>query len=384
MKDFDLQKEIEMLIGSKREDDYWDFKEKHHSNKANLIHDILCMANNRADSDAFIVYGIADSNYNVVGVENDENRRNQQNIIDILKSKKFISGIRPRIEMRTFKIENHEVDVLTIKNSTDTPYFLTENFKDSGRIVYAHHIYTRVGDTNTDIDKSADINNIEYLWKKRFLLNRSPFEQIIKRLENKKEWKRYEDTYFNIYNPEFTITLEEDDKNLTPEFYSYAMMNETTLFQILNVNYFGTKLFTRQAVALDGGRYLTPIPEWGFLHFGKNKLRPDFALKYFIKKDPVYKLNVFLYNEDDGEEQCARDRLFEVVLLFVDNTEHEMFMEYVHLNHNDLLEKIETFGDDYSWIESENKIKDRQRLKTGQALKLMLNEYRTKVAKESL
>jgi hypothetical protein len=245
LKDFDLQKEIEMLIGSKREDDYWDFKEKHHSNKANLIHDILCMANNRADSDAFIVYGIADSNYNVVGVENDENRRNQQNIIDILKSKKFISGIRPRIEMRTFKIENHEVDVLTIKNSTDTPYFLTENFKDSGRIVYAHHIYTRVGDTNTDIDKSADINNIEYLWKKRFLLNRSPFEQIIKRLENKKEWKRYEDTYFNIYNPEFTITLEEDDKNLTPEFYSYAMMNETTLFQILNANYFGTKLFTR-------------------------------------------------------------------------------------------------------------------------------------------
>ena len=29
-------------------------------------------------------------------------------------------------------------------------------------------LYTRIGDTNTDIDKSADINHIEYLWKKRF------------------------------------------------------------------------------------------------------------------------------------------------------------------------------------------------------------------------
>ncbi|MFC5528383.1 ATP-binding protein [Cohnella yongneupensis] len=157
MRSIDLEDEIKALILSKREDDYWDFKEKHHSNKANLLHDIICMANNRVDRDACIIFGISDGTFDIVGVENDENRRNQQQMIDFLKSKRFVSGIRPRVEMRTLRIANHEVDILIIKNSTDTPYFLTEDFSDNGRKVRANHIYTRVGDTNTDIDKSADI-----------------------------------------------------------------------------------------------------------------------------------------------------------------------------------------------------------------------------------
>ena len=127
--------------------------------------------------------------------------------IDFLKSQKFVSGIRPRVEMRTLQLAGHEVDVLIVKNSTDTPYFLTDRYSDGSRTVRANHIYTRVGDTKTDIDKNADINNIEYLWKKRFLLTRSPFEQIMKRLENKNEWKQDEDTYYNIYNPELQLHL---------------------------------------------------------------------------------------------------------------------------------------------------------------------------------
>lgn len=202
---YELEEEIMMLIDSKREDDYWDFKQQHHTNKADLLLDIICMANNRVDRDAYIIFGIADKTFEVIGVENDENRKNQQNIIDFLKSKSFVSGIRPRVELRILMLVGHEVDVLIIKNSTDTPYFLTDRYSDGSKTVRANHIYTRVGDTNTDIDKSADINNIEYLWKKRFLLTRSPFEQIIKRLEKKDEWKSDEYVYYNVVNPEFTI-----------------------------------------------------------------------------------------------------------------------------------------------------------------------------------
>ncbi len=369
-----------MLINSKREDDYWDFKEKHHANKANLLHDIICMANNRADRDAYIIYGIADKSFQVVGVENDENRRTQQNIIDIIKSKKFSAGIRPRIELRTLTIEGLEVDVLTVKNSTDTPYFLLESFTDNKRTVRAHHIYTRIGDTNTDIDKSADINIIEYLWKKRFLLTRSPFEQLIKRLENKSEWNQDGYTYFNIYNPEYTITIDDDHEDLSPEFYCYAMTNEKAVFQSISVNYFGTKLYGTQAVVLDGGRYSTPVPEWGFLHFDKYKIDSHYALKYFTKNDPSFKLNEFLYDDKNGEERDARRRLFEVVLLFEDVNEKEKFMEYVQLNPNDFTKKFKAFEGEYSWIETHNQRKDEQivsRLKVGKALNQMLAEYRS-------
>ncbi|WP_337018387.1 ATP-binding protein [Oceanobacillus massiliensis] len=163
---YDLLVKIELLIASKREGDFWDFKEKHHSNKADLLHDIICMANNRADKDGYIIFGVSDD-YEIKGTENDENRRNQQGIIDFLKSKKFSGGIRPTIEMKTLDFYDKQVDVLIIKNSTDTPFFILDDYSDKKRKVRANAIYTRTGDVNTDIDKSADINHIEYLWKKR-------------------------------------------------------------------------------------------------------------------------------------------------------------------------------------------------------------------------
>lgn len=373
--------EILRLIDSRREDDYWDFKAKHHSNKANLLHDIICMANNRVDRDAYIIFGIADGTCEVVGVEVDENRRNQQNIIDFLKSKKFVSGIRPRIEMRTLRMERHEIDVLIIKNSTDTPYFLSDSFTDTNRTVRANHIYTRVGDTNTDIDISADINNIEYLWKKRFLLTRSPFEQVIKRLDNKDEWKNDEYVYYNIYNPEFTITIEDINEGpiLIPEFYSYALTNESTMYQMLSIKYFGTQLYGKQIVILDGGRFTTPTPEWEYLFFGEHRINADYALKYLIRDSPSYKLNEFLYDEDNHEQGYARRRFFEVVLLFDDNLEKEAFLEYVHFHKNKFLEKLKSLDGEYSWIESNTKRQEEQvviRLKTGKVLNQMLKEFR--------
>lgn len=75
-----LQHEIEMLIDSKREDEYWDFKLEHHDNKANLLYDIIFMSNNRAARDAYIIYGVEDYSYKIKGVEDNTNRRNQQNI----------------------------------------------------------------------------------------------------------------------------------------------------------------------------------------------------------------------------------------------------------------------------------------------------------------
>ncbi|WP_431810640.1 ATP-binding protein [Lysinibacillus capsici] len=86
--------EIIDLISLKREGDYWDFKEKHHTKKVDLLHDIICMANNRADRDGYIIFGISDE-FEIVGVVNEEERRNQQGIIDFLKYQKFAGGIRP-------------------------------------------------------------------------------------------------------------------------------------------------------------------------------------------------------------------------------------------------------------------------------------------------
>ena len=94
MNNLDLREEILMLIQTKHEGEYWDFKEKYHINAANLLHDIICMANNVVDRDSYIIFGIRNQTFEIVGVKNDENRRNQQQMIDFLKHKKFSAGIR--------------------------------------------------------------------------------------------------------------------------------------------------------------------------------------------------------------------------------------------------------------------------------------------------
>ena len=118
----DLTAIIEELIQSRREDEWWDFKREHHHDKADLVHDITCMSNSRANRDAYIIFGIEDKTFTIIGVENDTNRRNQQGIVDILRSVSYAGSVRPRIELRTIILEQHEVDVLIVKNTYDVPY----------------------------------------------------------------------------------------------------------------------------------------------------------------------------------------------------------------------------------------------------------------------
>jgi predicted HTH transcriptional regulator len=108
---------IEKLIKKEREDDWWGFKQQHHSDKAELVHNIICMANNRANRDSYIIFGIADNTFDIIDVQEDSNRRNQQGIIDILRNIKFAGSVRPRIELRTLIIEQKEIDVLIIRNA---------------------------------------------------------------------------------------------------------------------------------------------------------------------------------------------------------------------------------------------------------------------------
>ena len=96
MESFDqkrtLKNTISELISLRQEGGYWDFKKQWYgnNNKTDLLHDIICMANNLENCDAYIVIGVDEENdYSIVDTKNDANRRNTQNIVDFLKDKKF-------------------------------------------------------------------------------------------------------------------------------------------------------------------------------------------------------------------------------------------------------------------------------------------------------
>lgn len=60
---------LEQLIEHGYENDCLDFKEQFHENKAELLHDILCLANNTQFQNAYILFGIDDKRV-TTGVEN--------------------------------------------------------------------------------------------------------------------------------------------------------------------------------------------------------------------------------------------------------------------------------------------------------------------------
>nr|WP_250318307.1 RNA-binding domain-containing protein [Streptococcus lutetiensis] len=79
----DLEDEISYLIELHQEGEYWDFKRQWYdsSKSADLLHDIICMANNLANHDAYIIIGLDDANFSLYDVIADQNRRNTQKLL---------------------------------------------------------------------------------------------------------------------------------------------------------------------------------------------------------------------------------------------------------------------------------------------------------------
>ena len=81
---------IESFINKGYEGSHWDFKQNWHNDNADLLKDIICMANNTTTDmqDGYIIFGI-DNTLNIIGVSTDSNLKNQENVIEFLiKSKK--------------------------------------------------------------------------------------------------------------------------------------------------------------------------------------------------------------------------------------------------------------------------------------------------------
>lgn len=266
-----LRSEILDLISLGTEGEYWDFKEKWHSNNADLLHDIICMANNLANHDAYLIFGVSDSKspngVQICGVHNDY-RKSQQNVIDFLKDKSFAGGIRPIVYVHTLDIDNAETDALVIRNTVHTPFYLTNAYNDGKECVRAGHIYTRIGDTNTPKIQFADPDKVEYLWRKHFGLDLSIMERLLLLLDEPDKWVgdlRNGDRMYHSLYPEFQICIEEMDEdysdnsivdNLTDHF-----VDKSFKARLISIVYHSTVLYSETVLYLDGYRHLIPFPD---------------------------------------------------------------------------------------------------------------------------
>jgi len=324
--------EIIKLIALKQEGEYWDFKKEWHQDNAVLLHDIICMANNLVDRDAYIIIGVdEENNHNVCDITTDPNRKTTQNLVDFLREKRFSGGIRPKVYVQSMILDAMTVDILVVLNNFNTPFFLTESYHG----VFANNIYTRVMDTNTPKNQSADIGHVEYLWKKRFGLTSTPLERVQLLLREPENWlSSPEETSmieFYKFAPEYTIEHIQADRD-GYEFYLFGQADSRPRWYDINIKYHQTLIASIGGVGLDGARFFTASPQSNTICFGHRfDLDNGVSYKYFNKDTLEYATYEYYLMKIRArhEAQIANRKYMDCILVFESELEKVQFEIYV-------------------------------------------------------
>ena len=360
LKNYSLEQLVRYCVANGKENEFWDFKQEWHEEMSDLINTVH-------DKDCYIIFGISDE-LKIVGMK--KPRTKQSDILDAIANLHFAGDIYPKITVDTITINQCEIDVLTVYNEHQVPLYLKKSY---GKMK-SGCIYSRLGDKNTPDNGNAEFRLIENLWKKRFGLTKPPLLYIYDRLANLSEWEEYENSYYNIYHPEYVLEILDEERDLDKEFYVYVMSNSHTSYEILNIKYQSTILDTFQLVVLDGGRLTVPIPTWGCFKVDYNH---RFFYKYYIQNSKEYKVLKFFYNEENLDKRWAMERLMEVVLLFASEEERRAFEKHVMENFTLLQEQLHN-SKSFSHVDMGNQEITKtyqERLRLGEILKIWLNDW---------
>lgn len=345
-----LKIEVQKLISRKTEGEYWDFKREWHKNNSDLLHDIICMANSTQNRDCYIIIGVEDKTGSIVGVV-EENRKNQQNVINLLRQKpKWAGGYCPEVLVYTFVLEDFEVDVIVIKQTNNTPFYLLEEYKQGkGKPLYKGAIYTRRGDTNTPRNETADVYEVELLWKRRFGLLQNPSQRGLFYLKDIENWiiveidgdksGRKAGFYYYSQDPDYTIHFENvvneseyndndsireiNDDRLGPSYaYLYSFINVSYHKHFYDnekviLYYKDIPLFSSQLEIIDEGR-TTVVP-------------PEFSNRaYYIKNSFRHLMYELMFSLRGLSHSYEAKEMFErVIPVYTNENELHQFQEYI-------------------------------------------------------
>ena len=325
------------LLSKNKEGDYWDFKEKYGDN-GSLIHDIICLANTIThNGDRYIIYGITDD-FRIVGLDESKCKK-QADIIDLLRNAHF-SNIHPDIFLDTIYIENKRIDVLTIKDDDNKPYFLEKEY-NKGKRLTPGTIYIRKRDSNTPNDSSASFYDIEKIWKHRFGIDLSGIERVKFLMKSPSDWEHIESIdgsyiYHKLF-PEYRITYSESEERFG-EAYICSYLDTTFNYFEADIYFYGTRLHRIPCVSCDGARTLIVCPESRLI----NNKHPI----YFYKKNTIYYLLHRIMNPN-GDTSCQELEGIpnEYIMLFNDDCELDCYLSYLYsrIDKLDLIEKYKSY-----------------------------------------
>lgn len=280
---------IEKLVKGNREGEWWDFKLKHHINLADLLHDVLCMANILYKGDRYIIFGVNDDS-EMVGINLEDKRNTQADILDYFRKMRFANYNIPSVELSTLFFNDKEIDLLTIKNSKNKPYYLTEDEKKGKTTVRSGVIYSRLGDTNTPKDRCANPYEIEAMWRERFGLNDSASKRFIDVLLDFNNWQ-YDgiDSAFYDVDPDYTIKIGESETE-EGKFWWEKGLFEKTVKYYYSLIYKNVELYKIPVVRYRSENLCIPFPNIEYVTYplkNDNCKTEIYCDLFFFQKDKI-------------------------------------------------------------------------------------------------
>lgn len=329
MSQQNLQSKIHSLILLAREGDYWDFKERHHDNKAELLHDILCLANSVNKHEKYLIYGISDSRSGceIKGVEGG-NRRTQSDLIDFIRSKKFAGDNRPEIELREISIEGKILDVIVIIDRAEKPYYLGEDYRDGSKEIRRGYIYSRTLDANTPINEISSYRKIEGMWRERFGLDLEPGNRFLQLLKDSLDWEKdlgNEEVAYHKKHPEYQIEFE----SIQPyqDVYSYFFINEKSFLGTANFRYLSTKLFSLAYICCDETRIRLACPDNHYIRADKREI-------WYMSYELDSRNGAFLHFLTGGSFDFKSRSAEAIFIVYKNESQRREFEKYISENIN--------------------------------------------------
>lgn len=266
-------KKVKSLI-SRPESKRHDFKQEWYSkhDKSELVKDIFSFVNTIHRKDCYLIIGVNDQQ-EVVGVEKDPNRKNQQNMIDFMRNLPIANEAIPKIYVQTISINAHKIDIIIIPNTKNVPVYLSAKYpsKGSSANIYPGQIFSREGDVNTSIDRTTHFYQAQALWEKRFRLDVPIQEQYKYILQDIKNWSYISEEKNNGFlynlNPDFFIKIEEiDDINMNRvEAFSLDLIKVRIRWNNLKLRYRNITIKSLLIVYLDEARHAIVAPDSGVI-----------------------------------------------------------------------------------------------------------------------
>lgn len=329
-----LEKIVTYLMALSKEGNYWDFKQERHSDNGTLVHDIICLANANHVGDRYLIFGVSDDCKTVVDMNNDKPRFTQANLLSILKNNqnKFARGRYPDIRLETIYIQEKEIDVLIIKDLPQKPYYLVEQYNG----MKPHHIYTRVEDTNTARNKSANPHDIEQMWRERFGLNLTPLNRVQIYLGHFDDWDSYtQDTgnilWFHKVFPEFTVRVMDQSDQTDLEWTLGEVSQDRKRSDSYGIYYHQTRLRNVPFVSFDDAKKSMVSPEWvprdtgRFYYYERDSLKHALQLFHASKNGGDYSRDLTIRSKtlvNDQKKLTIPVIQPSVLKRFLDDTSH--------------------------------------------------------------